>query len=124
VVVREQNCAPLINPIIDKNITAGSTLRFTVNATDPDEDGTIPILSVDYSLAGYAFSVNGNGNATFIWRETSTPGSYNVTFLASDGFLTDTETVNIAVSQTGTLNITATPEMQQFMQCRHPVLTV
>ena len=110
VVVREQNCAPLINPITDKNITAGSTLRFTVNATDPDEDGTIPILSVDCSLAGYAFSVNGDGTATFIWRETSTPGSYKVTFFASDGFLTDTETVNIAVSQTGTLNITATPE--------------
>lgn len=110
VVVRSQNCAPVINPIADKNVTAGSTIRFTVSATDPDEDSTIPILSVDCALAGYAILVNGDGSATFIWTATSTPGSYSVSFFASDGFLTDTETVNIAVSQTGTLTITATPE--------------
>ncbi len=107
--VINQNCAPIINSITNKNVTAGGTLRFSVNATDPDEDGTIPMLSVDCALEGYAITVKGDGSAVFNWTATSTPGLYTVRFFASDGFLVDTETVTIAVSQTGILNIKTTP---------------
>lgn len=110
VVVRDQNCAPVIHPITDKNVTAGGTLRFTVITTDPDDDGTIPMLSVDCPLEGYSISVKGDGSAVFTWPAVSTPGSYTVSFFASDGVLTDTEMVIIRVAQNGTLNITTAPD--------------
>jgi hypothetical protein len=109
ITVREQNCPPVINPVHNKNVSLNSILRFTINATDPDEDGTVPLLSVESNMTGYSFTTDGKGNGSIIWNATAT-GSFTATFYASDGFLTDTETVNISVNQSGSLTITATPK--------------
>jgi hypothetical protein len=109
VVVRDNNCPPVINPISDKNVAFGSTLRFPVSATDPDNDGTIPELSVSSELTGYSFDILGNGSGTFEWIANCSTGTYPVTFYAGDGLLTDSATVMISVNRTGSIHLSAEP---------------
>ncbi|MCW8965945.1 MAG: Ig-like domain-containing protein, partial [Candidatus Pacearchaeota archaeon] len=108
VTVRDRNCPPVLMPISDKNVALNSTVRFSVTATDPDEDGTVPELSVACNLPGYTFSLPGDGTGTFEWKAVLESGSYPVTFYANDGFLIDSQTVTIAVDQTGSAQITTT----------------
>jgi hypothetical protein len=102
VTVRDDNCPPLINPITDKNILYGSTLRFTVNAIDPDED-VVPEISVFCALDGYTFAVSNDGSGRFEWTANAASGTYPVTFIANDGILTDTLTVRISVNRAGSI---------------------
>ncbi len=108
ITVRDQNCPPIINPITDKSIAYGGTVRFSVSATDPDED-MLPDLSIICSLPGYTFSVPEKGTGTFEWKADYASGSYPVTFIADDGYASDTETVMIAVNQSGSVSIVAEP---------------
>ncbi|MBN1576827.1 MAG: VWA domain-containing protein, partial [Chitinispirillaceae bacterium] len=116
VTVRDQNCPPVINPVSDKNITYGSTIRFSVGATDPDND-IIPELSVSCALPGYTFTLDDSGSGTFEWNASYSSGSYVVTFYASDGFLADTETVTIAVDKAGSIHIVAEPSDALLFIC-------
>ena len=108
ITVRDQNCPPIINPITDKNIAYGGTVRFSVSTTDPDED-MLPDLSIICSLPGYTFSVPEKGTGTFEWKADYASGSYPVTFIADDGYASDTETVMIAVNLSGSVSIVAEP---------------
>ncbi len=86
------NRPPVLASIGNKNVNQNANLSFSVSATDPDGD------SVSYLVTGAP------AGATFLNRVFSwTPGpaqsgSYSVTFTASDGTLTDSETITIVVA--------------------------
>jgi VWFA-related protein len=120
VTVRDINVAPAINPLSDKNVEYGKSIRFTVSAYDPDEDGTIPELSVSCTLPGHTFDLIGNGSAIFGWTATLSTGSYPVTFYASDGFLTSSASIIISVNKKGSIRIVADPGNTVIYACPTP----
>jgi len=91
------NHPPVLDAIGDLAVASGFTLSFTVTASDPE--GSTPSLWADNLPADADFADNGDGTASFIWHPTSNDaGPHVVTFVASDGFHTDSETVTITVN--------------------------
>ena len=85
---------PVLAAIGSKAVGEGSTLSFTVSATDADGDpltystGTLP--------SGASFTA---ATRTFTWTPSSTQGgNYQVAFSVSDGLLSDSETITITVN--------------------------
>ena len=93
--VHTVNQAPVLEQISNQTVNAGSTIRFAVNATDPDGD------SLTYSLL-LDLPDNAMFNTTtriFSWTPGSGQlGSYIVTFAVSDGMLHDSKSVQITVN--------------------------
>jgi len=97
ITVNNVNRAPVLSTISDKSVYLGDSLNFAVDATDPDSD------SLTYSAqnipSGATFT-----NRTFSWTPSeSQVASYNVTFVASDGQLQDSEQITITVNAADTL---------------------
>ncbi len=94
------NQTPILATIGAQTVTEGTNLNFGVSATDPDN--TVPSLSTTTLPAGAAFVDYGNGSGSFNWTPDFTQaGTYNVTFYATDGVLTDSEQVVITVNEAG-----------------------
>lgn len=94
------NSAPVLAEIGSQTAVEGTTLNFTVSATDPD--GTIPTLSTSTLPGTATFVDNGDGTGTFNWGTVFTDaGDYQVTFTASDGSETDSEPVDISITEAG-----------------------
>jgi hypothetical protein len=95
----QHNHAPELSHIGTQTVKEGDTLRFAVTAVDPD--GTIPILSA-ISLPSHAsFIDDGGGTGTFLFiPDTSQAGEYQITLVASDGELADSDVVVIRVTET------------------------
>ncbi|MGH8015525.1 MAG: putative Ig domain-containing protein, partial [Candidatus Zixiibacteriota bacterium] len=94
------NQAPVLATIGARNVTEGLNLNFIISASDPD--GTTPSFTTSTLPTGATFINNGNGTGTFNWTPTFVQaGVYNITFRASDGFLVDTEVVQITVNDAG-----------------------
>lgn len=94
------NQAPVIQYIPNKSVAAGSKVAFLVVASD---DGGSPTLSASSLPVGAAFtpgtSTNKLSRGVFSWTPTTAQGgTYPVTFTASDGTLSSSRTVAIAVS--------------------------
>ena len=88
--------APVLQFISDKQTVEEQEVSFILEASDPD--GTIPTLSVSSLPARATFTNNQDGTGTFSWiPAVGQFGSYNITFRASDGVLTDSRIVNIIV---------------------------
>jgi hypothetical protein len=88
------NAAPVLNPIGCKSIKEGSTLSFTVSASDADGD------ALTYSASNLPVGASFNASIrTFSWTPgLSQAGVYaGVRFQVSDGQLTDYEDVTITV---------------------------
>jgi thermitase len=83
--------APVLDPIGNKSVNENTLLTFRVNATDPEGD---PITYSAQDLpTGAIFQ-----NQTFTWTPTASDvGSHEVTFIASDGSLSDSEKIVIEV---------------------------
>jgi len=99
ITITEGNQAPVLAEIGPQGGDEGTTIQFTVTATDPD--GTYPTLTMDpgTGLEAATFTDNGDGTGTFSWLTTyDDAGSYQAMFTASDGFLTDEEEVTITVN--------------------------
>jgi hypothetical protein len=97
VVTEFGNHAPVLDSIGPKTVTEGDTLEFRIDATDADLDSIIlDTLSVP-SNATFIDSGNGAGSFTFDPDYTQA-GIYNVTFIASDGSLADSEVIAITVN--------------------------
>ncbi len=101
VTVTEVNTAPVLTPIGAKSVAEGAQLAFTASATDAD----IPANALTFSLgagapAGAAITAVG----AFTWTPTEAqgPGSYPITIRVSDGELTDSETITVTVTDSGT----------------------
>ncbi len=94
------NHAPILKSIGARSVVAGSTLSFTVSASDSDGD------SLSYSASnlpsGATFS---SSTRTFSWKpDSSQAGTYSdVRFTVSDGSLTDSETISITVTVESTV---------------------
>ena len=94
------NQAPVLAAIGAKSVSEGANLNFSVSATDPDS--TIPTLTAVNVPTNATFTNNGNGTGTFNFNPNFTQaGVYNVTFIASDGTLADSEVVAITVIDAG-----------------------
>jgi VCBS repeat-containing protein len=94
ITVNNVNRAPVLAAIGSKAVDENSALTFTVTATDPD--GTIPTLTSSALPSGATFN---GATGAFVWTPSYTQsGSYTVTFTASDGALTNSETITITVN--------------------------
>ena len=94
------NSPPTLNPIGDKTVTAFTTLAFTVTGSDADDTvDDVLIFSMGTGLPPSATFNAGTGE--FSWSPTSAEaGNYTTTFSVSDGRLSDSEVVHIAVTVT------------------------
>jgi hypothetical protein len=98
ITVNNVNRAPILATIGSRTVSENEALNFTVSAIDPDGD------SVTYSAQNLPAGATLSGD-TFNWTPTSA-GTYNVTFIASDGQLDDPETITITVTSSGSGSIT------------------
>ena len=91
ITVGNTNRAPVLASIGAKSTSENTLLTFTVSATDADGD-TIT-YSAQNPPTGATFS-----SGSFSWTPGYTQaGSYSVTFTATDGTATDSETITITV---------------------------
>ncbi len=87
---------PVLQFISNRSMVAGIHFGFIVKASDPN--GTIPVLSAASIPKGATFTDNGNGDGRFDWPTTGGDiGKYEMTFVASDGTLSGTQTVTITI---------------------------
>jgi uncharacterized repeat protein (TIGR01451 family) len=101
ITVNEVNEAPVLVTIPDKSILQGETVSFTATATDSD----VPTQTLTYSLgdAPAAASIDSSSGA-FTWTtaESDTLGVYSATVIVSDGVLTDSQSVQITLTDGNT----------------------
>ncbi|MCH7948697.1 MAG: putative Ig domain-containing protein, partial [candidate division Zixibacteria bacterium] len=96
----EVNQPPVLDSIGPKAVTEGQLLSFDVTANDPN--ATITALTAVNLPAGASYIDNGNDTGSFSWTPGfAEAGVYNVTFIASDGSLADSEIVTITVIESG-----------------------
>ncbi|MGB5138745.1 MAG: Ig-like domain-containing protein [Candidatus Zixiibacteriota bacterium] len=94
------NQRPVLAAIGPRNVNEGLVLNFNTSATDPD--GTLPTFAAANVPANATYTNNGNGTATFVFSPNfAQAGVYNVTFIATDGTLADSEVVAITVNEGG-----------------------
>jgi len=97
------NNAPVLNSIDAKSVEEGSTLSFTVSASDAD-DGTLAYSATDLPSGASIDSSTG----AFSWAPVvGQAGTHSVTFEVTDGQFTDSEEVIITVNG----NLDPTPSM-------------
>lgn len=94
IAVRNTNRAPSLASPGHKSVREGSPLAFRLAASDPDGE------TVSYSAVGLPAGATLNATTgAFSWRPTYIQaGSYPVTFTASDGSMSDQETVTLSVT--------------------------
>ena len=99
IVAPPENNPPVLDSIGPRVVNEGEQLLYLVTASDPDEDSIA--LEIDTLYDGMTFVDNGNDTGTFDWTPNfDQAGVYYVTFIASDGFLADSELVEITVNNT------------------------
>ncbi len=93
ITVRNVNQAPVLDPVGAKNVNEETQLSFIINASDADGDALV------YSASGLpSGAVFNTSSRTFSWTPTSTQaGNYTLVFKVSDGALSDSEQISIAV---------------------------
>jgi VCBS repeat protein/putative Ig domain-containing protein/FG-GAP repeat protein len=99
------NSAPVLDPIGPLSASAFIELRFAVTASDPDSD---PVSFLAQGLpAGATFDEE---TGEFAWTPVLTDeGVHTVSFVATDGFASDNETVAITVAVTSHPPVLAQP---------------
>jgi len=92
--------APILDAIGSQLVTEGDTLEFGVSAWDADGDSII--LSAENRPANSSFTDSGSGAGWFAFTPSFTQAdTYYVTFISSDGWLADSEMVEIIVAEAG-----------------------
>jgi hypothetical protein len=100
ITVAETNRTPVFDPVADQEVIEGDSLFFTVHAIDPD--GNIPLLSTVSLPENAVFSDSGNGTGLLEYRPDYTQsGVDTVRFVAFDGDLADTLSVQITTIEVG-----------------------
>jgi len=94
------NRAPVLAAIGNKSVNEGTQLQWTVTASDPDGDTVTITTSPLQSWMSF------NGTTFTADPGYTNSGNYNVTFTASDGSLTASETITISVG-----NVNRPPEL-------------
>lgn len=89
--------APVMQLIPDYTTSEGNPLGFLVEATDTDGDAIS--LVAEPLPNGISFVDNGNGTASFDWTPVvGQSGNYTINFSASDGQLSNTQSVVFQVN--------------------------
>ncbi|MBI3871925.1 MAG: tandem-95 repeat protein, partial [candidate division Zixibacteria bacterium] len=118
ITVNNVNRAPVLASIGAKSVVEGGHLQFRLSATDPD--GAIPVLTALSVPLNATFRDSLNGAGSFIFDPDFTQtGVYNVTFIASDGTLADSEVVTITVSNTNLAPVLAAIGAQSVAEGAH-----
>jgi hypothetical protein len=121
--VTNTNRPPILTEIGDKSVQAETNLNFSVSATDPD--GTTPTLSTSTLPDGASFTPGDDGTGVFDWTPTTAQeGSHPVTFYATDGVATDSESISITVYTTNQPPSLATIEDQSVKELANLNFTV
>ena len=103
------NWPPVLAIITDKYIAENAQLTFSITATDADGDAVI------YSATALPTGAIFAGD-TFTWTPTyNQAGTYQVTFIASDGQDTDNETITITVYNINTAPVLDAIENKSVM---------
>ena len=93
ITVNDVNRSPVLSNIGSQSVSEGSSLSFTVSASDSDNDNLT--FSAVNLPSGASFD---SSSRHFSWTPgNAAAGSYNVTFTVSDGQATDSEVVAISV---------------------------
>ena len=95
-----QDVPPSLTVPGDQTVAYHGALSLSVSATDPQPNPLT--LSATGLPAGLTFTDNGNGTGTVTGKVTGAPGTYPVTFTASDGVVATTAQMTITVTQAGT----------------------
>ncbi|MCP4584244.1 MAG: hypothetical protein GY839_21740 [candidate division Zixibacteria bacterium] len=96
ITVADVNRSPVLDPIGSKTVYVNNLLEFETSASDPD--GTIPEITAINLPTEAIYIDNGNGQGSFSWTpDPGDTGSHQVSFIASDGMLADSEMVVITV---------------------------
>ena len=97
ITVNNDDRAPELQVIGNKEISENSLLEFAISANDPDGD------AVTYSVAGLpAGATFDAGSGTFSWMPSpDAAGNYQVIFTAEARGLSDSETITITVGDIG-----------------------
>jgi hypothetical protein len=91
------NQRPVLAAIGNRLVNEGVNLTFGVTATEPDSDSLI-LTAVNIPVNAI-FVDNFDGSGIFSFDpDFAQSGVFNVTFIASDGFLADSEVVQITVN--------------------------
>src|SRR3989344_4855861 len=94
----DENQAPILNPVGNREVMEGAELRFFVSGSDPEND------DIEFSAINLPFrAVFNTETKIFGWDPTYTQaGIYNnVTFIVTDGKLSTQETITITVLESG-----------------------
>jgi hypothetical protein len=100
------NVAPVLAPVGSRTVTSGTTLTVPVSASDPDGDAIT--LSASNLPAWAVFTDNGNGTGSLVLSPpagTSATANGVVITASDDGepVMSDAETINVTVSETGVI---------------------
>ena len=98
IIVNELNETPVLTFINDQSVLEGETLSFTATATDSD----VPTQTLTYSLSNAPVGATiSPTTGLFTWPTDADdgPAVYSVTISVSDGLLTDSQTINISVTE-------------------------
>lgn len=89
------NNPPVLDPIGDRSFPEDSEYRFTLTASDPDED------PITFSLGPGSPPGASIEGSEFVWSplEGQGPQSYSLMFIADDGMDQDSETVTFTVEE-------------------------
>jgi len=89
---------PDLGHIGDREVDEGKSLRFGLQASDPDGDSIV--LTAEPLPDGATFVDEGRGSGLWVWvPRVDQAGTYPVTFTASDGGLEDSEAVTFTVNE-------------------------
>ena len=91
--------APVLTPVIAQSVPEGAHLSLRITATDPDGESITLLAQQLPANAAFHDSTGGIGGLRFD-PDYSQAGSYQVIIIASSNFLSDTELVNINVTNT------------------------
>lgn len=98
ITIGDPNLPPVLAPIGDQDALVGNLLMFPLDAADPDADPLA--FSASPGVAGSVIRDNGDGTGSFEYTPTAADvGNHGVTFIVSDGFDTDEETIVISVGE-------------------------
>jgi hypothetical protein len=96
--------SPVLDPIGNKTVDAGTLLGFTATASDDDPEATL-----SFTLSGEPAGATITSGGVFSWTPTGAqgPGTYTFDVCVSDGALSDCETITVTVlSQSTNVNVT------------------
>ena len=95
-----QDVPPSLTLPGDQSVPYHGALSLPVSASDAQPNPLT--LSATGLPAGLTFTDNGNGTGTVTGTVTAAPGTYPVTFTASDGVSTTSQPMTITVTKAGT----------------------